>query len=230
MSNEFIQEESISGTVNATDVYVGDDVVKSVNGNKPDKNGAVEVPVPTKVSQLENDSDYITALPPFVLTYDSDSRTISESIWDASDAHAKGRPILLNLEGAMLPMYAAYISDDFFAMAFLMIANATHQILIWDGETTLCVNFPYVTLDDIPTVPDNVSAFENDANYITMDDVQDYVDSAIFMAKDSGQFDGKDGEDGYTPVKGEDYFTDDDKIEMVNAVIEAIENLDEVNF
>ena len=30
---------------------------------------------------------------------------------------------------------------------------------------------------------------------------------------------GKDGQDGYTPIKGEDYFTDADKAEMVSAVI-----------
>lgn len=34
--------------------------------------------------------------------------------------------------------------------------------------------------------------------------------------------DGKDGEDGYTPVKGKDYFTDADKQEMVNSVISAL--------
>lgn len=33
---------------------------------------------------------------------------------------------------------------------------------------------------------------------------------------------GKDGEDGHTPVKGEDYFTDADKAEMVKAVIAAL--------
>lgn len=34
--------------------------------------------------------------------------------------------------------------------------------------------------------------------------------------------DGKVGADGYTPVKGVDYFTDGDKTEMVNAVISAL--------
>ena len=33
---------------------------------------------------------------------------------------------------------------------------------------------------------------------------------------------GADGPAGYTPVKGEDYFTDEDKTEMVNAVLEAL--------
>ena len=32
------------------------------------------------------------------------------------------------------------------------------------------------------------------------------VDTVLQQAKDSGQFDGEDGEDGYTPVKGVDYF------------------------
>ena len=42
--------------------------------------------------------------------------------------------------------------------------------------------------------------------------------------------DGKDGADGKTPVKGTDYFTEADKTEMVDAVIAAITDLDEVNF
>lgn len=33
---------------------------------------------------------------------------------------------------------------------------------------------------------------------------------------------GKDGQDGYTPQKGVDYFTEKDKTEMVNAVIAAL--------
>lgn len=33
---------------------------------------------------------------------------------------------------------------------------------------------------------------------------------------------GKDGRDGYTPIKGEDYFTASDKAEMVSAVIAAL--------
>lgn len=36
------------------------------------------------------------------------------------------------------------------------------------------------------------------------------VFSDLNEAKDSGEFDGEDGEDGYTPVKGIDYFTDEE--------------------
>ena len=40
---------------------------------------------------------------------------------------------------------------------------------------------------------------------------------------------GKDGTDGYTPVKGTDYYTEDDKTEMVEAVLENIQQPSYVN-
>lgn len=46
------------------------------------------------------------------------------------------------------------------------------------------------------------------------------VEAALQEAKESGRFD---GEDGYTPVKGKDYFTEADKTELVQAVGERIE-------
>lgn len=42
--------------------------------------------------------------------------------------------------------------------------------------------------------------------------------------------DGKDGADGKTPVKGTDYFTPEDKEEMVEAVIASLNNADEVDY
>lgn len=41
---------------------------------------------------------------------------------------------------------------------------------------------------------------------------------------------GKDGADGKTPVKGVDYYTEADKQEMVNAVLAALPNGDEVSY
>lgn len=38
------------------------------------------------------------------------------------------------------------------------------------------------------------------------DELSDAINTALEQAKASGQFDGKDGADGYTPVKGVDYF------------------------
>lgn len=45
------------------------------------------------------------------------------------------------------------------------------------------------------------------------------VDAALSNAKTSGEFD---GEDGYTPVRGTDYWTEADKAEIKAYVDEAI--------
>lgn len=42
--------------------------------------------------------------------------------------------------------------------------------------------------------------------------------------------DGQPGADGYTPVKGKDYFTEADKNELVNAVLAALPYGDEVSY
>lgn len=64
-------------------------------------------------------------------------------------------------------------------------------------------------------IPTKVSQLENDEGYLTehqdisgkldADKLPEAIDTALEQAKASGEFDGKDGEDGYTPVKGKDY-------------------------
>lgn len=69
----------------------------------------------------------------------------------------------------------------------------------------------YALKSELPTVPTNVSAFTNDAGYLTehqdisgkldADKLPEAIDDALAQAKASGEFDGADGEDGgyYTP-------------------------------
>lgn len=81
-------------------------------------------------------------------------------------------------------------------------------------------------------VPTKVSQLENDSGYLTehqdisgllpRTELDTAIDTALAEAKASGEFDGADGEDGYTPVKGTDYYTAADKDEMVQAVIAAL--------
>ena len=58
--------------------------------------------------------------------------------------------------------------------------------------------------------------------------IEEIVNDALEEAKNSGEFDGKDGidgkdgADGYTPVKGIDYFTPTDKEELVAQVITGL--------
>lgn len=59
----------------------------------------------------------------------------------------------------------------------------------------------------------------NTQGYITVEQLEAAVEAALQEAKDSGEFK---GEKGDTPVKGVDYFTEEDKQEMVNDVLEAL--------
>ena len=73
-----------------------------------------------------------------------------------------------------------------------------------------------------------------DVSAISHDDLQDATNKALAQAKASGEFDGdkgeqgiqgepgadgKNGEDGKTPVKGVDYWTSEDKAEIVEDVL-----------
>ena len=48
---------------------------------------------------------------------------------------------------------------------------------------------------------------------------QQYTNTALSQAKESGEFDGA---DGYSPIRGIDYWTDADKAEIKSYVDEAI--------
>lgn len=163
----------------------------------------------------------------------------------------------------------------------------------WDAKSEFSGAYGDLTgKPTIPTVPENVSAFDNDAGYLTAvpgeyvteaelaakgyltehqdisgkldaDKLPEAVEDALEQAKASGEFDGEDGidgvsptvsvsksgkvttisitdkdgtktatindgadgdpgQDGYTPVKGTDYFTEADQEEIVQQVIAAL--------
>ena len=65
---------------------------------------------------------------------------------------------------------------------------------------------------------------------LSEDDLTEAVNTALAQAKESGEFDGADGVkgdkgdpgvDGYTPVKGVDYFTEEDKNQFRDYVLES---------
>lgn len=93
----------------------------------------------------------------------------------------------------------------------------------WDAKSDF--DGKYSSLEGtptIPTVPTNVSSFNNDAGYLKDTQLPAAINTALAQAKASGAF------DGYTPIKGTDYFTPADKTELVNAVLEALPVAEEV--
>ena len=89
----------------------------------------------------------------------------------------------------------------------------------------------YALRSELPTVPTNVSAFTNDAGYLTehqdisgkldASELPSAINSALAQAKASGEFDGKDGKDG---KDGEDYvLTNEDKQEIAEMAAELVD-------
>lgn len=77
-------------------------------------------------------------------------------------------------------------------------------------------NFGYVVQD---TAPEDISVLWVDTADDSDEGLQEVVNIVLAQAKESGVFD---GDPGRTPEKGVDYYTEEDKIEMVNAVISAL--------
>ena len=59
------------------------------------------------------------------------------------------------------------------------------------------------------------------------------INKALAQAKASGEFNGKDGQDGIdgeTPIKGTDYFTEADKEEIIDAIYSQVVDGNEVAY
>lgn len=61
-----------------------------------------------------------------------------------------------------------------------------------------------------------------DTDKLDASELTSAISTALAQAKASGEFNGADGEDGYSPVRGTDYWTDADKAEIKSYVDEAI--------
>lgn len=79
-----------------------------------------------------------------------------------------------------------------------------------------------------PTVPAWAKAKEKptytaeEVGAVAKSELAQAIDEALAKAKASGDFDGAPGKDGYTPVKGVDYWTASDKAEIVAEVVSAL--------
>ena len=86
-----------------------------------------------------------------------------------------------------------------------MATDNEHKFLGWDGTEQIVATVKSLLNEKL----DN-------------DDLPTAVNTALAQAKASGEFDGKNGADGKTPVRGTDYWTAADKAEIKAYVDEAI--------
>lgn len=79
-------------------------------------------------------------------------------------------------------------------------------------------------------IPTKVSQLENDSQYLKEATLQSNIDQALAQAKASGEFQGEPGVDGYSPVRGLDYFTNADREAMVYDVLDMIPQATSISF
>lgn len=147
----------------------------------------------------------------------------------SSKGNVKGRPFALGVPGKDgLSAYELALKNGFVGTEeeWLESLNAANPELVDKSVVEYLEKNPV----DVPVTSVNgrvgdVELDADDVGAVSKSGLQSAIDVALAQAKESGEFNGKDGkngDDGYTPIKGTDYYTDDDKTEMVNAVIASL--------
>lgn len=97
--------------------------------------------------------------------------------------------------------------------------------LIWISDGFL-LTFDEATDTNIEVTTEKLDAFntlytELNLKIIEVDDLKAYIEQ-FKVDVETGKYDGKDGEDGYTPVKGVDYFTPEEVAEIKREIIAEV--------
>lgn len=85
-----------------------------------------------------------------------------------------------------------------------------------DNETVITAKNLNEIQDEVIRIGDMLDSGE------LQEEMQAMIDTSLEDFEGGGGEPGKDGEDGYTPVKGVDYWTEEDKAEIKSYVDEAI--------
>lgn len=141
----------------------------------------LESSIPTKVSQLENDASY---------AYQGDIPTkVSEFENDANYATKSEIPTNLGqltndvnyAKVSEIPTSVSQLTNDSGFITIDQVPEVSKDLSQYDNSTSKFVSESeltgkdYATKDELPTVPTNVSAFTNDANYATTETLNQAV-------------------------------------------------------
>ena len=212
---------------------------QELRGILEDVNNLPEYPqVPTKISELENDSGFITKVVSDLANYYPKSQTFTRDE--------------INAKISAIPKFAISVVSS---LPTSNISTSTIYLLSGGSGSNLYTEYIYSggkwEILGAQTVDLTGYATETWVNtqlgaYLKQSELDAAINSALAAAKASGEFkgdkgdkgdqgerglqgeqgvqgiQGAKGDPGKTPVKGTDYFTSADKTEMVNAVINAL--------
>lgn len=143
------------------------DYVKTVNGATPDANGNVKVETATKVSQLDNDSDYAprSELPKafyVVITANGDgSASADKTYQEIATAISQSRAVYCYFDGFVLPLIA-FGNDGALTFAMTVPIEATFMTYI---ITIANDNTVEVYAEDVSAMPNPNALTINDQSY-----------------------------------------------------------------
>ena len=131
------------------------------------------VEVPTKVSELQNDKNYVTesqlpTVPTNVSAFNNDAKYITRDSLPTklSDFENDKKYITLSeVPTVEVPTKVSELTND----ANYITLNDVPTVEVPTKVSELQNDKNYATVSQLPTVPTNVSAFTNDAKYITRD-------------------------------------------------------------
>lgn len=129
---------------------------------------------------------------------------------------------------------AGVVGQEYYAIANSAVTEMYVCTAVANGTYTWNKVEFGAEIDDTSTEPTKVwsaekcnQLSEKIGNKLDADKLPEAINTALAQAKASGEFD---GDAGYTPVKGTDYYTDADKTEIVNAVLYALPTWEGGNF
>ena len=148
-----------------------------------------EIPtVPTNVSAFTNDAGYITdtdvpIVPVNVSAFQNDAGYVTENELPSYQVLSISNDTLYLTNGGYVVLPAGFSGDYNDLTNPPQIPTVPTQVSAFTNDAG------YITMDSvpvIPTVPTNVSAFENDANYITASDVPAVPTNVSAFTNDAG--------------------------------------------
>ncbi len=131
------------------------------------------VEVPTKVSELQNDKDYATVsqlptVPTNVSAFNNDARYITRDSLPTKLSEFENDKKYITLSEVptvKVPTKVSELTND----AKYITLSEVPVVTVPTKVSELQNDKNYATVSQLPTVPTNVSAFNNDARYITRD-------------------------------------------------------------
>lgn len=165
------------------DKAVANQKFKTVNGNDIRGEGNIEIVVPTKVSELENDADYATRseIPTKVSQLENDSNYATQSELPKKTSELTNDSGYITIADvptkvSELENDANYAKQSEIPTKVSQLENDSNYATKSELPTTtseLTNNSGFITISDVPT---KVSELENDSEYVTKSEVPSLAD------------------------------------------------------